>query len=455
MVQASPHLRDPDHLRALVVELERVARGESIELCVSVPPRHGKTTTIVHWIVWLLAQRPDLKVLYCSFGARMATKQTRAMRALARKVGIPLGEVQTASEWTTAGGGSVKACGITGPPTGDGFDVIIVDDPHRSRKSAESAVERDTVNEGYRDDIYTRQLPRGTSHVIVHTRWHEDDLIGVMTRAQEDGPQPFRLINLPAIDGDGRALAPKLWPIEKLRRIEKRLGPYGWASLYQGSPRPKGGALFGPATWCDSAPVVARYAGGIDLARTAKTRSDHQAAVMLALAPDKTIVVVDIEHEQALVTDRRGDEGLEEGFSRRMHAMQRRWRGAPLRMYVGGTESTLVDLLAQQREHPVYVTQRKAEAGKWERAQPFASAWNAGRVRVLKTLRHADELVRQLSRFTGLDGETDDLVDAIVAAFDEIDGGAFVAETASSAAQREQQHPATSARRRAGGRLWT
>ena len=91
--RASPHLAAPVHLGRLVTELERVRRGESIEITVSVPPRHGKTTTIVHWIVWLLAQVPDMQVLYCSFGAKMATKQTRAMRALARRVGIPLGEV--------------------------------------------------------------------------------------------------------------------------------------------------------------------------------------------------------------------------------------------------------------------------------------------------------------------------------------------------------------------------
>lgn len=438
-------------------------------MAVSVPPRHGKTTTIVHWIVWLLVQRPDLKVLYCSFGSRMAIKQTRAMRALARKIGLLLGEVQTASEWTTAGGGGVKACGITGPPTGDGFDVIIVDDPHRSRKSAESPLERDTVNTGYRDDIYTRQLPiprdyrgaangplRGTSHVIVHTRWHEDDLIGVVTRRDEDGPEPFRLINLPAIGEDGTALAPQMWPLEKLRRIAARLGAYAWASLYQGSPRPKGGALFGAATWASDAPTDATYAGGVDLARTAKARSDHQAAIMLARDAAGIIYVVDIEHARELLTDRTAEDGdLELGFARRLHSMQTRWKGAALRMYAGGAESALVDLLAVHREFPALIRQEKAVEDKWGRAQPLASAWNAGRVRIVRTLRHADELARQVARFTGLDGDQDDLVDALVAAYDEIAPGPAHASVVHTPEERAEIKPVAASLARSRRRLYT
>lgn len=446
--QASRHLAEPTHLAPITAQLERVLRGETIELCVSVPPRHGKTTLLVHWIVWLLAQRPDLQVLYCSFGERMAKKQTRAMRALARRIGLPMGEVQTASEWTTASGGRVRSCGITGAPTGDGFHVIIVDDPHRGRQSAESAAEKDTVVSAYLADIYTRQLPQGTSHVICATRWAVDDLTGVMTAPRsddDDGPEPFDLINLPALDEEGRALAPEMWPIERLRRIRARIGPYDWASLYQGRPVPKGGALFGAPTWADAPPPVAVYAGGVDLARTAKRKSDHQAGVMMARAPDGTIVIVDCEHERALLTDREVDGVLEEGFVRPLHRMQSRWRGASLRMYVGGAETSLVDLLATHRTHPVIVRAEKAIKEKWDRAQPFAAAWNDGRVRVLRTCKHADALVTQLQRFTGAEGAPDDLVDACSAAFDELDHAAPQAAAAHTREERTRLRPVAAA----------
>ena len=451
--QISPQLASPVHLAPLVEQLERVLRGETIEITVSVPPRHGKTTTIVHWIVWLLAQLPDLQVLYCSAGAKLAVKQTRAMRALARKMALPLGEVQTASEWTTASGGRVRACGITGPPVGDGYHLIVVDDPHRSRKDAESATTREGVVTAYRDDIYTRQLPRGTSHVIVHTRWHEADLIGVMTRPrgdEDDGPLPFTKINLPALDAEDRAIAPWLWSAERLKRIRARLGPYGWASLYQGSPMPRGGALFGAPTWAEDAPRTASYSGGLDIARTAKRRSDPQASIIVAREPgDDVVYVIDIEHERELLTDREVDGDLEPGFIRRVHRQQRAHRGARIRMYTGRDESSILDLFATHSTYPVFVHAIVAREDKWERAQPAAAAWNAGKIRILATCRHGEALAKQCRNFTGLDGGEDDLVDALVAAYDEAMSGAMVAEAITPPAQRAETRPvATTMRKR-------
>lgn len=446
---ASPHLSAPTHLAPIAEQLERVARGETIRLCFSVPPRHGKTTLTVHWLVWLLAQRPDIQILYCAYGTRLAKKQTRAMRTLARRIGLPLGEIQTATEWTTASGGRVLACGITGAPMGDGFHVIVVDDPHRSRQGADSPTECATTVTAYRDDIYTRQLPEGTSHIILATRWNVHDLTGVMTEPKEVGddnaPDPFDLINLPALDDDGNALAPWLWSAKYLHGMRRTLGPFGWASLFMGRPMPRGGGLFGAPTWTDDEPREAGYGGGCDLARTAKRRSDHQAGVMMARRPDGMIVIVDAEHERALLTDRTTAGVLEEGFGRRLHGMQRRRRGASIRMYTARDEQTTLDLLATHHTYPVYVRGVVARTDKWERAQPFAAAWNAGRVLVLSTCRDAMALVRQLENFTGMDGDSDDLVDAAVAAFDEVAGGPIATSTVAD--YRTSARPATTAAR--------
>ena len=456
----SRHLTEPTHLAPLVEQLERVLRGEAIEVCVSVPPRHGKTTTIVHWIVWLLIQRPAMRILYCSFGAGMARKQSRAIRTLALRAGLAMGELRQVSEWTTAAGGGLKVCGIHGAPTGDGFDVIIVDDPIKSRREAESAGVRDSVNTAYGDDIYTRQQPdtpeqpSGTSHVVVHTRWHEDDLIGSLTRHVPDGPEPYTLVNLPAIRADGSALAPSMWPLAKLRRFERRLGPHAWWSLYMGSPRPKGGALFGAIVWVDRAPAAASHHGGVDIARTAKRRSDHQAAVVVAREPGEMglIYVVDVEYEQELLVDRTLDDGaVEHGFNRRLHAQQMRWR-CQHRLYAGGTETTIGDTLARDHEFPVLLRIEKAASDKWERAQPTHGKWS--RVRVLRTVKHAEELARQVANFTGLDGAKDDLIDALVAACDEAEIGPVHAEAITPAAMRARQRPVATAMARSRSR-WT
>lgn len=426
--RASRKLRAPTHLAKVAKTLERVARGESIEIAFSVPPRHGKTTLIVHWLVWLLLQRPDLRILYCMHGAKMAEKQTAAMRTIARRVGLELGEIQTKREWTTAAGGSVKACGIKAPPMGDGFDVIVVDDPYASRRSAESPVERANIETAYRDDIMTRELPSGTSHVLVHTRWHVDDLIGVMTRPVEDEDgeaeaEPFELFNFPAIDNDGRALAPWLWSIEQLKRKRARRTPESWASLFQGLPVPRGGAFMVGPVWVDEAPDEVIHAGGVDLARTATTRSDPFASIIFAREPDSDIVyIVDIEHEREPLTDREDPETgeTEEGFNRRVHRQQQAYGECGLRMYTGRDESSILDLYAQHKEFPARVDAIVARAPKLERSENFIAAWNAGRVRIVRGIKNALALTAQAKTFTGKKGDADDLIDAATAGYDEI-----------------------------------
>jgi hypothetical protein len=61
--------------------------------------------------------------------------------------------------------------------TGHGGDLIIIDDPIKSREEAESAIFRERVFEWFTDDLYTRDEP-GAAIIIINTRWHHDDLYG-------------------------------------------------------------------------------------------------------------------------------------------------------------------------------------------------------------------------------------------------------------------------------------
>lgn len=81
-------------------------------MCISVPPRHGKTTTILYAIAWLLARDPTLTVLYVSYGHGFAAKQVRKIREIAISIGLRMGDVRRRDEWTTLEGGGVKAAGI-------------------------------------------------------------------------------------------------------------------------------------------------------------------------------------------------------------------------------------------------------------------------------------------------------------------------------------------------------
>jgi predicted phage terminase large subunit-like protein len=440
--QISPQLRRPDHLAPIAEVLER-ALDESIEVCISVPPRHGKTTLLLHAIVWILMKDPTATILYASYAHGFAAKQVRKAMRLAERAGIKLGDTRRRDEWNTAEGGGVKACGVGGQITGEGFRVIFVDDPHKNRAEAESRQIRERVIEGFRDDIYTRQDPRGTSVFVVATRWHEHDLTGVLSRAEpandaDDAVEPFGLINLPAIrpsnDNAARivALAPDLFSLERLVKLRSRVGEYGWASLYMGSPRPRGGALFTDAVLLERLDDSSsyRYSIGLDLARTARTRSDWNVATVFRLDLATNLIdVVEVVREQGVLTDKVREGEIDEGFARRLNALQARYPGARTVMYTGRDEENLLALLAEHATYPCEVEGIPAAADKWLRAQPYAAAWNEGRVRMLRTAPWASTFVAEHVGFTGLKGGRDDQVDAGAAGFDALaDEGTGLAE---------------------------
>lgn len=423
----SPHLHSPDHLAPIAAEIERSA-VEPVEVCISVPPRHGKTTLVVHAIVWILLRDPTAKILYASFAHGFASKQVRRAMRLAQRAGIALGDMQRRDEWTTAEGGSVKAAGVGGQIVGEGFTHVFVDDPHKNRAEAESRIIREGVVEGFQDDIYTRQDPRGTSIFVVHTRWHERDLIGSLTQVtSEDGPPPFRMVSLPALDGAGRALAPLLFTAERLLKLRARVGEYTWASLYQGSPRPRGGADFGDATTVDQLPpsMGSSWSIGVDIAHTARTRSDYNAAVVMRKdhATDITYVV-EVVRLQGALTDKRADGAVEPGFARKLAALQARYPTARTVAYTGRDEELVLSLLSALRDHACHVEAWPSGAfDKRERAQPYAAAWRDRRVVLPQHAMWLSDFVLEHAAFTGLKGDQDDQVDAAAAAWDALHAG--------------------------------
>lgn len=426
----SPQHHAPKHLKPLVDTLEQTLERQ-VELCFSVPPRHGKSTTLLYFIAWLLSQDPTKRILYVSANKTLAEKQTKKAKRLALRAGIELGDTNRKDYWETREGGCVRSCGIDQPPVGEGFDIVIVDDPHLNRAEAESRVMRDKVFESFLDDLYTRQEPGavGTSFIVVHTRWHEDDLIGSLTRPSEDDEvEPFQLVNLPAINDKGEALAPEMWPVPKLRKWAARVGPYGWASLFMGAPKPRGGRLFGDAHLCEDTaiPVKGLFTIGIDLTGTARTRSDWNALVVIlrddSHEDDKPrYYVVDAKHAQGRLTDfvsRDDSKQVDAGFARTIHSTQAAYPGARTGMYAASNESKTIELLASIADTPVFVEERPAIRDKWQRAQPFAMVWNEGRVFVPRTAPWASAFIGELCGFSGKSGDRDDFVDAGATAFD-------------------------------------
>src|SRR5215212_75653 len=108
-------------------------------------------------------------------------------------------QINTAEEWETRSGGTVRAVGVGAGITGYGAGLVIIDDPIKSRSEAESITMRDRVFDWFNDDLYTRLEPDAPI-ILIQTRWHEDDLAGrLLKEAAEESAEKWDVISLPAI----------------------------------------------------------------------------------------------------------------------------------------------------------------------------------------------------------------------------------------------------------------
>jgi len=412
----SPALTDPRHLTPVVDVLEQAqlaARGlaEPIFACVSVPAQFGKTTTISHWLAQTLRRYPDIFSAYVSYSATIAEDKSRTIRDYARLAGVELrADTDSVSLWRTPEGGGLAARGILGGAiTGlSGLTILVVDDPHKNRAEAESRLMRERIWYEFSSSIWTR-LRKRTSVIIVHTRWHEDDLIG---RIKKDPrlSKIFRVINLPAILPSGESLWPEEMPLSLLEL--KRSNERDWWSIYMGEPRPREGHVFNGVRYYTERPSDLRVAIGTDFAYTNKRTSDWNVAIALGMSAEKRVYVLGVMRAQCDAPT----------WGDKLITFRSRWPGAPVRAYIGGTEQGPIDYLARKG---LRVTALPARESKYVRAIPASDAWNDDKRGVHwpegEALRDGSDMAAALAcclDFTGQGDAHDDDVDALSAGFD-------------------------------------
>ncbi|WP_088005616.1 phage terminase large subunit [Indiicoccus explosivorum] len=251
------------HTEYIAGELEPVANGEQRYIMIEMPPRHGKSMTVSEsFPSYYLAKNPEKRVITASYSDGLARKFGRLNRAKLEEYGPELFDVQLSdvnasqNNWDIARmNGGMISTGIGGSITGQGADLLIIDDPFKNAEAANSSTIRDKVWDEWESTLSTR-LHKGASVIVIMTRWHEDDLIG---RLLERSPRDWKRIRMPAISEDkddllGREIGEPLcaelgfdeqWAEEKKSEVGSRT----WSALYQQRPSPAGGAIFQRQWW--------------------------------------------------------------------------------------------------------------------------------------------------------------------------------------------------------------
>jgi predicted phage terminase large subunit-like protein len=242
------------------------AEGTAPRLIFTMPPQEGKSVRVSSWFVlWLLKRNPDLRIGIVSYSDRIARRWGRAVRnhiAANPDLGIAVSpDSRAANEWTIAGhDGGLITIGIAGSINGRPLDVLIIDDPLKGQKEADSEYYRETCKEFWRSSGSAR-LSEGAIVVVITTRWHEDDLAGWLLA---EDPGDWRYINIPALadhdpakgETDPLGREPGEWMISARRRTvrgwlrrQKDAGVRAFTSLYQGRPSPGLGNVWLRTWW--------------------------------------------------------------------------------------------------------------------------------------------------------------------------------------------------------------
>jgi predicted phage terminase large subunit-like protein len=357
------------------------------------PPRHGKTMSVSRMFpAWLMACNPAIRLIMASYGATLASRNSRTVRNLIQShpyqqlfPHVKISDDTAAkNEWDTTEGGGVIAAGVGGGITGHGGNLAIIDDVVKSRAEAESEVYRERTVEWYSNDLLTRVEEPGGVIILMMTRWHMGDLAGYLLENETDD---WHVLNLPAIatednDAIGRMEGQALWeaayPVDVLAKRREQMGEYAFGALYQQSPLPSKGGLFDTAQIgiIDYIPECTETVRFYDLAVTAKKHSDYTVGVKMGITKTEDIIILDVYRVQKTMPD------VEKSIAQNAAIDGRSTR---IRLEAEKAGIVQLDYLLERPDMRGYTIDAKAPVGdKYTRAQPFASRVNAGKVKMVR-----------------------------------------------------------------------
>ena len=288
------------HHRKLADLLEAIESGRKDRICVSVPPRHGKSQLVsIYYAAWYLGRNPNHKVMLVSHTTDLAVDFGRKVRNLIasddfREIFSTVdiaSDNKSAGRWNTNQGGEFFAAGVGSALAGRGAHLLLVDDPHSEQDvlSGNFTIFEKTY-EWFAYGARTRLMPGGKV-AIVHTRWHMDDLIGRVIRDMTQSPDAdqYEVFEFPAIlsseAADGSPIEKALWPeffdLAALHRTKASMPVFQWNAQYQQQPTAEEASIVKREwwrTWGDDDPPSCEYIiCSLDAAAEKHNRADYTA----------------------------------------------------------------------------------------------------------------------------------------------------------------------------------
>jgi predicted phage terminase large subunit-like protein len=255
-----------DIIQSAIDKKKRMRAGEipteNQYIAINMPPRHSKSMTITESLPsYYLGHFTEDRIIEISYNDTFARKFGKKNKEKIRQYGKELFDIEIAKdssahdEWSLDNNiGGMISRGVLSGITGQGADLMIIDDPIKNREEADSETHREKIWDEWIDSFSSRLHP-GAIVILILTRWHEDDLQGRLLNSEYGEPLNWQVYNFPleAEEGDvlGREIGEPLWPERYGKNFieERKRYPSSFNSLYQGRPTSQEGNILKREWW--------------------------------------------------------------------------------------------------------------------------------------------------------------------------------------------------------------
>jgi len=250
------------HLDLIIEYLKSVEESEVKRLIINVPPRSLKSTLIsVAWAAWLMGNDSKKKIIVASYAQNLSTKHSIDCKAILSSswfqkmfpnFKLMKGAI-TKNKFITSEHGFRFATSVKGTLTGEGADVIIVDDPHSAGQVASYTQRNASIN--WFDQTLSTRLNNKKKGVIVviMQRLHKDDLTSHLLKkktwnhlkipAVADDDYVFRIRDKKFRFRTGEMLHSAREGEEEIDIAKNELGSFAFNAQYMQSPLSSENAL--------------------------------------------------------------------------------------------------------------------------------------------------------------------------------------------------------------------
>ena len=310
-------------VQAVAEHLEAVVDGQIKRLIINIPPRHSKSSLVsVAFPAWVWAQStrsavsgPGVPILTASYGDRLAMRDSRKSRQLIESPWYRrhwgeryslLIDQNTKDRFINSEGGERLVTSVGAKVTGEGGNLIIVDDPNAANEVSSETKTQEVID--WWDGTMSSRLSnmKKGAFIVIQQRLAENDLTGHILEKQIGDWQHLVLPMRYEPDRSfytsigwkdwrtepGELLWPERFGEEEVGLLEKQMGPYTAAGQLQQRPEPAGGGVIKREWWKlweeENFPPMDFIMASLDTAYTLKTTNDFSAMTVWGVFSDRT-----------------------------------------------------------------------------------------------------------------------------------------------------------------------